>query len=223
MKTIFFLHGALGSANDWNKVIQLLENEVNCIAIDFPGHGQYSESNNANSIGQLSAYLRDKIAEVKSNDIAIVGYSMGGYVALNLAASGGLQEVPLLCLAVKLNWNEQIAEQEASGINETSLTPIIDALKTKHGENYHGLFDRTVSVLRSIGTSPLQSSDLQDSKNQIHFILGDKDKMVTKDETIEFVSNLSHAQFHELEAQPHLLVKIEPQILATRIRQLLNI
>lgn len=223
MKTLFFLHGALGSSKDWDNTIKLLENEANCVPVDFPGHGLLSDSNGANNVGQLSAFLRDKIAEVKSNDIAVVAYSMGGYVALNLAASGGLQDVPLLCVAVKLNWTEAIAEQEASGLNETNLAPIVDALKAKHGENYDGLFERTISVLKSIGSSPLQSSDLQESKNPIHFVLGDKDKMVTKEETLSFVSNLNHAQFHELEAQPHLLNKMDPNVLATKIRQLLNL
>lgn len=223
MKTIIFLHGALGSAKDWDNVIKHLENEVNCVPVDFPGHGQHSDSNGFNNVGQLTAYLRDKIAEVKSNDIAIVGYSMGGYVALNLAASGGLQDVPLLCVAVKLNWNEAIAEKEASGLNETNLAPITEALKAIHGENYNGLFERTISVLKSIGSSPLQSSDLQESRNPIHFMLGDKDKMVTKEETLSFVSNLNHAQFHELESQPHLLHKMDPIVVSSRIRQLLNI
>ena len=40
--TLVFLHGFLGSANDWSALIELLP-DYNCIAFDLPGHGHAHE------------------------------------------------------------------------------------------------------------------------------------------------------------------------------------
>ena len=39
MINIIFLHGLLGTKNDWQKVIENLPH-FNCIALDLPFHGQ---------------------------------------------------------------------------------------------------------------------------------------------------------------------------------------
>ena len=38
-KKILFLHGALGAASQFDTLISLNQNDYDCIAIDFPGHG----------------------------------------------------------------------------------------------------------------------------------------------------------------------------------------
>lgn len=76
VRTLVFLHGFLGNKEDWDPVISLLSTEYRCIAIDLPGHGK--------SVNDISLRaLEEEIAPYKGS--AIIGYSMGGRLALQCA------------------------------------------------------------------------------------------------------------------------------------------
>jgi 2-succinyl-6-hydroxy-2,4-cyclohexadiene-1-carboxylate synthase len=86
-KTILFLHGFTGSANDWKDVVQKIDKRFNKIALDLIGHGKssapssvnyYSAESIINQIGQVLNTLQLK-------EIILCGYSMGGRAALNFA------------------------------------------------------------------------------------------------------------------------------------------
>jgi 2-succinyl-6-hydroxy-2,4-cyclohexadiene-1-carboxylate synthase len=84
---LVFLHGFLGSSEDWRDVTDALSDRFYCIAIDLPGHGR--------SVGRgpSAAYLfhvaiegvAGVMQELGLRDATLVGYSMGGRVALALA------------------------------------------------------------------------------------------------------------------------------------------
>ena len=83
---ILLLHGFMGSSKDWRNVIAALEGGYRCLAVDLPGHGaslglppeDYTMEGAArNLLGLLD--------ELNIERPAIVGYSMGGRLALYLA------------------------------------------------------------------------------------------------------------------------------------------
>jgi 2-succinyl-6-hydroxy-2,4-cyclohexadiene-1-carboxylate synthase len=83
---VLFLHGFMGSSTDWQGVVATLEARAFCIAPDLPGHGA--------SLGLTpEAYTMEGAAQavVRTLDelgvelLSIVGYSMGGRLALYLA------------------------------------------------------------------------------------------------------------------------------------------
>ena len=47
---VMFLHGFMGDSRDWSEIIDRLKEDVFCITIDLPGHGQ---SNNPDSLKNL--------------------------------------------------------------------------------------------------------------------------------------------------------------------------
>ena len=47
-KTILFLHGFTGSANDWKDIAKVLDKRFNKIAVDLIGHGKTSSPNDIN-------------------------------------------------------------------------------------------------------------------------------------------------------------------------------
>jgi 2-succinyl-6-hydroxy-2,4-cyclohexadiene-1-carboxylate synthase len=81
---ILWLHGFLGSCREFEPVIDRLKSEFYCIRIDLPGHGKtqwsgdYSMERTAHAIAQF-------IDEQQLSKINLVGYSMGGRLALHLA------------------------------------------------------------------------------------------------------------------------------------------
>lgn len=83
---VLFLHGFMGSMDDWQYVIDRLESEYQCIAVDLPGHGasrNFSDEDYAmEGASQLISRLLD---DLLIRRCAFVGYSMGGRLALYTA------------------------------------------------------------------------------------------------------------------------------------------
>jgi len=86
-KTILFLHGFTGSANDWTNVFQKIDKRFNKIALDLIGHGKSSSPSSVNYY--MAESLVNQIEQVISNlrlkETILCGYSMGGRAALNFA------------------------------------------------------------------------------------------------------------------------------------------
>jgi 2-succinyl-6-hydroxy-2,4-cyclohexadiene-1-carboxylate synthase len=83
---LLFLHGFMGSSNDFKNVMARLADQFYCLAVDLPGHGKtkvlngeecYTMPNTARAL----LYLLDKLNIEKCS---LVGYSMGGRLALYL-------------------------------------------------------------------------------------------------------------------------------------------
>jgi 2-succinyl-6-hydroxy-2,4-cyclohexadiene-1-carboxylate synthase len=83
---VLFLHGFMGSSEDWREVVAALDGSYRPIAVDLPGHGA--------SLGlSQEAYtpegaVRALLGVLDEQDVerpVIAGYSMGGRLALYLA------------------------------------------------------------------------------------------------------------------------------------------
>lgn len=84
---ILFLHGFMGRGEDWGEVIGLLQNEFRCITIDLPGHGRSCALSNDEHYTMAGA-AAGIIAVLETLGIErcnLVGYSMGGRIALYFA------------------------------------------------------------------------------------------------------------------------------------------
>lgn len=83
---LLFLHGFMGAADDWNAVIEKLEADFRCIAVDLPGHGaSVGRAASSYSMEATAEALCDVIDHQKIDRCTPVGYSMGGRLALYFA------------------------------------------------------------------------------------------------------------------------------------------
>ena len=79
--TVLLLHGFMGSGRDWAAVIALLRESFHCVTVDLPWHGQSAGVPDdvdafAWTAAQIATIAREREA------VALVGYSLGGRVAL---------------------------------------------------------------------------------------------------------------------------------------------
>jgi 2-succinyl-6-hydroxy-2,4-cyclohexadiene-1-carboxylate synthase len=87
---LVLVHGFMGSASDWDLIVQKLNHKYFCISIDLPGHGQ---STNLNQLGDiwkfehLSKRILNLLNSLNINSVNLAGYSLGGRVALNFAVA----------------------------------------------------------------------------------------------------------------------------------------
>jgi 2-succinyl-6-hydroxy-2,4-cyclohexadiene-1-carboxylate synthase len=88
-KSILFLHGFTGSANDWKEAGQKIISSFNVIALDLVGHGKSSSPTDVNlyKSNELINQILFVIDYLKIEKIILCGYSMGGRVALSFASA----------------------------------------------------------------------------------------------------------------------------------------
>ena len=93
--TLVLLHGFLGSANDWSALIEQLP-DCDCIAFDLPGHGRAREQR-LSRMADFSLWLNQQLQQRNISHYHLLGYSLGGRLALQFAATqpAGLQSLLL--------------------------------------------------------------------------------------------------------------------------------
>ncbi len=83
---ILFLHGFLGSSADWIEIISALAERFYCVAPDLPGHGRsLGLTPQLYTIEGAAKMLRGMLDGLEIPRAVLVGYSMGGRLALYLA------------------------------------------------------------------------------------------------------------------------------------------
>jgi pimeloyl-ACP methyl ester carboxylesterase len=113
---ILLIHGMAGSSATWRSVIDPLAKDATVIAPDLLGHGYSDKPRHDYSLGAYASSLRDLLVALEIERATIVGQSLGGGVAMQLAyqhpercerlvlvASGGLgRDVSLILRALAL-------------------------------------------------------------------------------------------------------------------------
>ncbi len=84
-RRVVWIHGFLGSSNDLLPVAQQLSSHAGSILVDLPGHGESSHID-PSSIEEAADRVARVIDELKIARPVVAGYSLGGRVALSLAA-----------------------------------------------------------------------------------------------------------------------------------------
>jgi len=82
---LLLVHGIAGTCENWSEVIEPLARHHTVIAPDFPGHGASDPGGGDYSIGALAAGLRDLLLSLGHERATVVGHSLGGGVAMQLA------------------------------------------------------------------------------------------------------------------------------------------
>ena len=119
---VFLIHGIAGSSATWNRVIPLLAKDHTVIAPDLLGHGESAKPRGDYSLGAYASGVRDIMVALGHESATIVGHSLGGGIAMQLAyqfpercdrlvlvASGGLgKEVSAILKALALPGAEYV-------------------------------------------------------------------------------------------------------------------
>jgi pimeloyl-ACP methyl ester carboxylesterase len=92
---VVFLHGFLESKEMWQHLN--LENMFTCFFPDLLGHGSKSlREENYSSIRMMAEEVLDELKSLGWTNFHVVGHSMGGYVALELAQLIEVQSIVLM-------------------------------------------------------------------------------------------------------------------------------
>lgn len=86
-QVIVLLHGFTGSTQTWQKVAALLPTNIRCIAVDLMGHGKTAApmTETHYSMSFQIELLHELFHVLQLENFSLLGYSMGGRVALSYA------------------------------------------------------------------------------------------------------------------------------------------
>lgn len=218
---ILFIHGALGTVSQLTTLQPLIRGEHELHFIELAGHG---ETPLAGSAFTIDAFVRQTIGFLDARSIdrcAIFGYSMGGYVALTLAAEHLDRVTGVATLGTKLAWSPDVAVRETSrldpGTIRTKVPKFAAALEQRHADagGWEALLGRTAALMTGLGES---GKDFQPVMSKIaapiRLMVGDRDTVVTVDETVTAARAMPNAQAAVLPGTPHPFEHVRLPLLA---------
>lgn len=82
---VLLIHGMAGSSRTWKEVTELLVTDHTVIAPDLLGHGESAKPMGDYSLGAFASGLRDLLGVIGVERATVVGQSLGGGVAMQLA------------------------------------------------------------------------------------------------------------------------------------------
>ncbi|HWY38575.1 MAG TPA: alpha/beta hydrolase, partial [Bacteroidia bacterium] len=173
------------------------------------GHGNRSGETGPFSIKTFSEELKMYIKQNNLERPAIIGYSMGGYVALYTAlfTEGFLGDI--ITIATKFNWTPESSKKEAGYLQpklmQAKVPQLVMQLEERHGSNWTAVANKTAEMMLQLGENTLLTTEnIGRIKNRVKFCVGDKDKMVSIEETYAMYKNVPGASFCVLPGTGHL-------------------
>jgi esterase/lipase len=208
MENIILLHGAIGAADQLIPLSESLASrgfKAHCFS--FSGHGKLPFQA-AFGMEQFAQELEGFILEKDLLGASVFGYSMGGYVALYLAVQKPNLIGKLATLATKFDWTPEGAIKEAAMLNPETIQQKVPqfaaALQQRHGEQWVAMLHKTAALMQALGNAPLLTEErLKTIQNPVLLGLGDKDNMVSLDETRKVYSSLPKANMYMLPNTKH--------------------
>lgn len=82
---VLLIHGMAGSSTTWKDVMPALAEDYTVVAPDLLGHGESAKPLGDYSLGAYASGLRDLLGALQIDRATVVGQSLGGGVAMQLA------------------------------------------------------------------------------------------------------------------------------------------
>jgi len=222
--SLLILHGAIGASSQLKAIAEKLSANYEVYLFDFPGHGGKELPDKPFSIALFSAEVLRYIQENKLEQLTIFGYSMGGYVAMHLAKYHPSFIRRVITLGTKFHWDEATANKEIKMLDAAAIVAKVPAFaaaqETMHAPNdWKEVLQRTADMLVEMGRdNPLKPEDYKEIKVPCLIMLGDRDKMVTLEETVTVYKSLSDAQMAMLPGTPHPVEQVDPALVSYLIK-----
>lgn len=225
---LVFVHGSGDSARSWAQVIAALP-DIPCVALDLPGHGALIEQPGpgAMSVADYAAFVRAEIERRGLIGARVVGHSLGGAIALQLALDtpdlvGGialvgtgarLRVLPDLLAAAQTD--QMAAHPHLAGFG----------FAPEHEEARERFLRELEPVAPGLLYRDLAACDAFDCRDQLEritcpalIVVGTEDRLTPPKYAAYLYDHLSQATLVEISGAGHYLQHEAPEELAEALR-----
>lgn len=228
MKNLLLLHGALGHSDIFTPYIEELSRYFQIHTPLFSGHGPIDLSEDGITIEKYTQELADYCEKENLTDVYIFGHSMGGYVALNYALQDSERINSIMTLGTKFDWTEEQALKESKMLNPNVIVEKVpkyaEQLKSQHGSKWEQLLPAIANMMVSLGKNPaLNQNNLTEIDIPVQIMIGDKDNMVTLEESIEVYKCIPNAKLAVLPDTKHPMDRVRPKLLVDLMKDFWNL
>jgi pimeloyl-ACP methyl ester carboxylesterase len=227
MDPILLLHGALGTRAQLQPLTVLLK-QYEVHSLNFSGHGDAGPAATDLSIPLLAEETAAYIENRGLPPVAVFGYSMGGYVAMYLARHYPDKVSRVITLGTKYHWDAATAARELkmldAGVIEQKVPAFAAALQERHApHNWKQVLSATATLMQELGREPaLAAEDYAAITVPCLLMLGDRDQMVSLQETLDVYRALPQAQLAVLPDTPHPVEKTDAALVSVLVQRFLN-
>lgn len=220
-KSILLLHGALGSAQQFDQLTKALSSSFDVHSFSFEGHGGV-DSSRPFAMNHFVENVVDFMEERQIEKASIFGYSMGGYVALTLALNHPEKVDKIVTLGTKFDWTPEFAAAEVRKLNpekiEEKVPRFAEHLKRTHEPlDWKTVVRNTANMMTYLGeTNPLVEAYSTISIPTL-IALGSLDNMSTEAESRVVAEQLRNATFKLIPDLEHPIEKANAGELARLI------
>lgn len=214
-----FLHGALGSAAQFDALLAQMPEDQSVFAINFPGHGGLP-ADGAFSMRLFADAVLEFLDEKSLAQADIFGYSMGGYVALWLAWQHPERVRRVITYGTKINWSPETAAGMGRMFDpekiEAKAPQLAETFAKTHGsENWKPLCQRTAAFLHDLGSGlGLAPEAFAEIRCPVTIGWGDQDNVVTEAESRQAAEAIPNGRFEILPDGKHLIEQVDTRQLA---------
>ena len=227
MKNLILLHGALGHSDIFNPFKEELSKYFVVHTPLFSGHGNVEIPENGITIEKYSQELKEFIEKENLSDVCIFGHSMGGYVALCYSSQYPQKVHSIMTLGTKFEWTEEQAVKESKLLNPDIIAEKVpkyaELLESQHGVKWRKLLPEIAKMMISLGKNPPLKGNLATINVPVQIMVGDKDNMVTLEESMEVYRNLPNAKLAVLPDTKHPMDKVRPNLLLNLMKDFWNL
>lgn len=228
MKNLLLLHGALGHSEIFNPYLPKLSDYFNIHTPLFSGHGDMHLPENGITIEKYTEELAEYCKRENLNDVYIFGHSMGGYVALCYALKHPEHVNSIMTLGTKFDWTEEQALKESKMLDpETILSKIpkyAEQLEAQHGSQWKQLLPAIADMMIALGKNPpLKNDHLSALSIPVQIMIGDKDNMVSLEESAGVYRAIPNAKLAVLPDTKHPMDKVRPTLLLDLMKDFWNL
>lgn len=211
MEHILLLHGALGAASTLKPLKAVLSHTYQVYSINFSGHGGEVLPQTGFSIELFTQDVLAYLSQKQLEQVHIFGYSMGGYVALYLAHLHPEKVKSIFTLATKFNWSPATADKETKFLNPDKVQEKVPhfaaMLAERHSpQDWKSIMHQTAAMMQQLGQLPTLTDLILAQLNvPVQIGVGDRDNMVSLEETIHAYNQLPQANLVVFPATKHPL------------------
>ncbi|MBD3903119.1 alpha/beta hydrolase [Chryseobacterium sp. Ch-15] len=227
MPNLILLHGALGHSEIFDSFISEFSKYFTVYTPLFSGHGDTELPEKGITIEKYTQELKEFIEKENLNNVYIFGHSMGGYVALCYALENPSTLNSIMTLGTKFGWTEEQAIKESKMLNPDVIADKVpkyaELLEKQHGLKLKQLLPAISEMMILLGKNPPLKDQLETINFPVQIMVGDKDNMVTLEESMETYRQLSNSKLAVLPDTKHPMDKVRPNLLLNLMKDFWNL
>ena len=225
---LVLVHGYLGSSEMWKFQKDYLKNYFRIIAPALPGFGESYKVKSLNSINTMANIVLECAEEKKINKFNLMGHSMGGMIAQEIAKVAGDKVNKLICFATGSIGNipdrfesldVSIKRLKDEGIKETvKRIPPKWFVNGNKAKNYYLCENAAKETSEETADNALNAmknwnglENLKNIKNETLIIWGDKDVSYNFDQVETLNKNIPNSRLEIFKGCCHNVHLEEPE------------